>query len=252
MLTRYRSRRGLTLLELLAVLLILVALAAAIIPLIFGVVERAHGASSADHLGEIAKWMQVYKLDFRSFPDGFDSLVDSSSAPYAGLPGFGTGTVPYATVTDITDEQHNALVAAGIDLLFTAPASVGADGATFYDRTSSTTLSEIATPTGAASGTDLLTLTAASITKLGLDAGETYVLLGVGPEVAMFGKTAMEPPVHFGDDPETPAEVYAFYAAIFRVSGVEKAQLVKVVAIHEESLDGLGDHIGEYYEGVPE
>src|SRR5262245_40365227 len=71
-------RRGLTLMELLVVLVILIALAGILIPLLPSMLGRAETSSGATSQTEIAKWVETYEQLYLSYPQDWDALTDAS------------------------------------------------------------------------------------------------------------------------------------------------------------------------------
>ena len=81
-------RRGMTLLELVVVMGILVGLAAILVPLMPNMLRRAHKATDATQSGELAKAIQTCQAATYSYPDRWDSLTDKeweSPGVFAGL-----------------------------------------------------------------------------------------------------------------------------------------------------------------------
>src|SRR5207245_6349560 len=73
------ARRGLTLMELVIVLVILVALAGIVIPLLPNMLTRAHTASAATNMQEVIKLIATYAQLTFAYPDGWDSLTDGAN-----------------------------------------------------------------------------------------------------------------------------------------------------------------------------
>lgn len=65
--------------ELLMVLLILVALAGILIPVLSNVGKRAHGSSSSANIADIAKAVQTHEAMYNERPNGFNSLLEDAS-----------------------------------------------------------------------------------------------------------------------------------------------------------------------------
>lgn len=261
-----RAQRGLTLLELLAVLVILVALAGSLIPLISNVLERAHGATGADQITETNKWIQVYKLDHRRLPNDLDALVTGNDVgtptKYAGLPGGAGGTAFMPLVAlDVSDVA--ALSAAGITEVMDAPdttPSEAAGGATYGYKGGATSVT-------LADGMELLTLTGAHAEALGLEddgstTGAKYIVLGLGQSASIFGKTAFEPSVMHHDMvmpsgvAMTPITAYSFLGLVFKTKdssggALSSAEFKGTYMISMMGLRGAGDHVAKYYKSLP-
>jgi type II secretory pathway pseudopilin PulG len=74
-----RKRAGLTLMELVVVMVILMALAAIVLPLFPSMIERAHRASQGTNDSEITKAIQMYQSLNGVYPDGYDLLTDGTT-----------------------------------------------------------------------------------------------------------------------------------------------------------------------------
>jgi type II secretory pathway pseudopilin PulG len=64
--------------ELVVVMVILMALAAIIVPIFPSLIERAHRASQGTNTSEITKAIQLYQSLNGTYPDGYDLLTDGS------------------------------------------------------------------------------------------------------------------------------------------------------------------------------
>jgi type II secretory pathway pseudopilin PulG len=79
-LARRAAHRGLTLVELVVVMAILIAVAGILIPVLPGLIGRAETSARATNDSEIYKWVQTYEASTSQFPFDWDSLVDSSTS----------------------------------------------------------------------------------------------------------------------------------------------------------------------------
>ncbi|MCA9107250.1 MAG: prepilin-type N-terminal cleavage/methylation domain-containing protein [Planctomycetales bacterium] len=234
---RYNAaRRGLTLIELVVVLLILVGLAGVVIPAVTNMVGRTHTSSGAANISQIANALQRFEVQYMSYPDNFDSLVTDLGAGTA----LNTldGDLALDTVA-LSADTFAALEEAGITTVGLHAINDG----TF----------EVPTPTLLADTNTLLGLTPAQQVELGLEtvgvAGK-YICLGVGSSCTANGKTMMDAPVHFPESGEAnPATTYGRFLAVFQITdgtdALERAKLAAVISPHGA---GLGDHIAEYFE----
>lgn len=258
-----RSRRdaGLTLIELVVVLLILVALAGAIIPILLNFKQRAHGAAGTDQLVEATKWVTFYEVERGTVPNSLDSLLEGdgtalSTTPYGGLETDTGGAVTDGLdVIALTTESLAALNGAGITTVIAHPASF--EHATKDASTSGGGASYTLTDTDSLLG---LSATNPQIAALGLPAGGVYVVLGLGPDSTLVtSKQVLSAPVHFGED-DTPEENYKRLVLVFQIvkddggtpETLEKARFVGAFAIHADGeLEGVDNHIFEYHESLP-
>jgi Tfp pilus assembly major pilin PilA len=259
-------RVGLTLMELIVVLLVLVALAGVLIPMLPSMLTRAHVAAHTTNVTEISKLIMSYQAFNNAFPNNWDSMVDPAGnqitylaggvldpTPGSGGPGGQAGGV--FTAQAPTAAEVAALNAAGINSVFTQSTYTTAPGpADWAGNPFDPTFANYATaPTAPTTITTTTKLTYLTPTNNfwngptgfmqqnypGWSPTANYVALGLGLRCSMIGKMAIAPPVHFSDTQDaSPAFSYGRFVAIFKVSdpaapgGINMAQLVGVAAIH--------------------
>lgn len=260
-------RRGLTLIELIVVLVILVALAGILVVTLPSMLGRAHTASGATNVGEVTKFVQVYEQLYQSQPTDFDALTDTTSAAIPDyLPSDG-GTPLGGQVSSLTltAAQADALTGAGIGRLapmhpnraaFTAdstptfnPYSGGSVPVAAGVRVLQLTEAAVEGPSGLVSEADIVNTY-----------GDVYILLGFGKRCSMIGKVTTEPPTHFGDSADdNAANVYGRVGLVYRIArgtgttgtpasaDLGKAVFIGAVALHGDGIAGGGAHIEEYY-----
>jgi Tfp pilus assembly protein PilE len=206
------KRKGLTLLELVVVMTILIALAGILVPLLPNMMKQAHTSTGATNMPELNKLFELHNTVERGYPNYLDNLTDGTDL-YAGLPGGGAGL----TTLDLNADTAASLNAAGITKVFNLT-SDAVDDYTFecYGE------GIVAPPlTGAADVTNGLTIAVlddSELPKFKGTPGEVYAVFGVGQATPMVGNMMQDAPVHFGDEPGSkPNEVYSRYAAVFRV-----------------------------------
>lgn len=237
--------RGLTLIELVVVLLILAALAGILVPVLQNMAQKSHGSAGATNAGEIAKAIAMYEAQVRAQPDNFDALYDGTDLVVDA----GSGL----TATPLDDEDLDSLN------------SVGISGYMLHDPAATDQTFEpyavTAMPTLLASGSVVATLSAGNVQSLGLQPTilrtETslpasspvkYVAFGVGGRNSAIGKTMLDAPVHFPESGESTVTTYSRYLAVYAIPRVGPARLSAVVAAHEDGLSGIGGHLAEYFE----
>ncbi len=237
-----------TLIELTVVLMILIGLAGLLIPYVAGFVGRTHDSSGADGIQEVAKAIAGYDAKYGGYPGGLDRLVLAD----------GSATTPYlmndavATATDMSNTNTQSLFRGGITSLRgvcdgNAGGTIGTADADpdctpfnptfdYYDSSSDWTIAMNGNINGAAAaaGDALPVITAveaervcgitdAEIAEDGDQDGDgvqdnIYVMLGVGPESDMTGRTVQSAPVHFAQVGAMNANNrYNRFVAIFKV-----------------------------------
>jgi prepilin-type N-terminal cleavage/methylation domain-containing protein len=82
--TKQTNRPGLTLTELLVVLAILALLASLVVVRLSGILERSQSAVQASSLSDVARTIENYYGIHKSYPDGWDTLVEGSGLYGAG------------------------------------------------------------------------------------------------------------------------------------------------------------------------
>jgi len=125
-----RSRHmGLTLLELVVVLAILIALAAIVLPMLPDLVGKGNQASGTTNLVELEKLIQTHKTMNFTYPDGYDSLLTSGDTVTDLLPSPGGSPLSGAIVAGALDTgQVTRLSRVGITRLFDVKAYVDSNG----------------------------------------------------------------------------------------------------------------------------
>jgi len=268
-------RAGLTLIELIVVLTILVALAAILIPMLPNMLGRAHDTSSATNVSEITKYVQTYNQLYFQYPNNLDNLVDAGTGGtnlLGTLAGGGNLAGQVQTQT-LTAAQVTALNNIGItsvaNLTGTAANGTANWSPTFFPYTTlnprlpaNTTLVTTTTPPTMAvlTGTTSVggtptggTGVAAAVTKLGLSPSGTYVVLGFGLANGAVGQVVQECPVHFPDQSTiSPAITYQRYGVIFKVSdpaalNFTNAVFVGTVCLLDDGIESGNDHIQDFF-----
>jgi prepilin-type N-terminal cleavage/methylation domain-containing protein len=251
-------RRGLTLIELVVVMLILAAVAGIVLPLLPKMVTRAHTSTSATNLTEVAKAIQTYESTYGNgaYPNNFDSLVTGSGSLATYIPGYTGADLTTITVTS-GDSNVEALAEAGITSVSLMAGSGSGDfSPTFYPY--GDTIAAITPTSSINSMTALAGITGtAAAREFNLPIGGTYVVFGLGGRTSMQGKTLQEAPVHFDDSPDgVPNLSYARLGVVFQTAGLntsgtlapfERARLVGIVGFHDDGIAGLNDHLKEYW-----
>ena len=243
-------RRGLTLLELVVVLLVLSVLASLIVSVVPAMVARAHLAKCADTIPELVKaWTRNYALNVH-YPDTCDSLLDPTGTDLSTVlvPGLADQLTPYTlTAADITGLQTVGLTQV-VDL---RAVNLAAGESATYDSTPNTLPLGPVTPRPLAAGGMLAELNLSAHLAAGnvlnlkrhlnrdgtTNPNVRYVVFGVGPSCSAVGpgRTLLEAPIHFGgNDTLNPDRVYQRYLVVFSLV----TQPTGEVVVHFETAAG--------------
>jgi type II secretory pathway pseudopilin PulG len=240
-------------LELVVVLVILVALAGILVPLLPGMLGRAHTAEHGTNITEINKAVEAFNLINRSYPDGLDRL----DTAYTVMP---DGSATDACNSQLVDvalvaDDVTALNNAGVTRVWAlAPASTDLVTAPYA----------AAAPALLVAPDNVAGLSVAAATRLYNDVSATskYVVFGFGPGCEMIGKPGgiPESPLHFSDEKAAagdPTKTYARFGLVFRVAdtagvSLETAQFVGTVALHEAGISNANDAAAEYHAQNPQ
>jgi prepilin-type N-terminal cleavage/methylation domain-containing protein len=277
-----RQRRGLTLIELLVVLMILIALAGLLAPMLPSMLTRAHDSTCATNITSTAQAIIQYQQLYSSYPNNFDALTDGTNminyfANGAACPpqyldpagaSAGPGNLEVQQLT-LTAAEAAALTGVGITNLQamvatpgTAPGNGNPFDPTFnYYSAALPTTGAITIGTGTVfAGMDPTNAGVASTTyarcvAMNLPVTGRYIILGIGPRCSLIGKTVQTPPVHFADQPViNPEYGYMRFCAIFKISdsavggNFTQAQLVGVAPIMDNGLGTVDDHLQSWYQ----
>ncbi len=260
--TRFHSNsrsRGLTLLELVIVLTIIVAIAGVAVAMFPRLLARAHIASCSANIPELFKAIQMYDaVSLDGYPDRVDTMiVGGQLADYVPA-----GVAAELDVDQLSDDEADALVEAGIRQVTVMVASP--DQPTFWPYDEPVQYAPVV------DGMTVAFLQPAVAQRLGLtsDGEERFVVFGLGTPCRMFGRTMNEAPAHFADASDgNPNQHYMRFVAVYQVGGrtntadpgddpvyvydtFPRARLRGVLAIHANGFEGLAGHVEEYWEEV--
>ena len=254
----FRRRRGLTLIELIVVMVILAALAGILIPSLSGLTTRAHTSSSATNVGEVAKALQTHEAQFLGYPDRLDSLVtDLSGGTMATtIAAGGSDLAPLTLDADTLAALNSAGIVNVTQMVESAGGATSGAYAwspTFFPYAAPSAPATTPATSALATGNIVLGLAGpAAAREFGASGGASYALFGIGRYSTM-NRVMLEAPVHFEEDPaRSPNLAYARYVGVFQVTDnagnpLERARLVGVAAIHNDQISGIGAHLSEYW-----
>ncbi len=247
---RRTRRAGLTLIELIVVLTILIALggiAATVAPDLLG---TAHVAEHATNNATVEQAVQINRFTSTgNIGDRFDSLTDGA-ALYDRL-----GATGVFTAYTLTGDDADALQAVGVNTVFNG--TNGGDNATFAYHPDYLPTNAVA-PTAIAALDATNADFAAILARFNVqpDANSEYLVMGVGPGCTLVGANGAiaEAPVHFADDAAArPDQVYARYCVLVELQDAggtdNAARFLGVGVIHSgEGLVRGGQAMAEFYE----
>lgn len=249
-----RPARGLTLLELVVVLTILVALGGLVIQVMPSLIARTHYAKCSATIPDINKiWLTEFAASSR-YPSGYDSLIATDGGLFDRIPGEGNARGEVSADT-LTQAEVDALAAIGVTTVYDH-ANGGAGSATFDSvvyRGTGTTERVLADGGEVA----VLNPTGPSVESLSIDLdrypSDTKLLVfGIGNGCTAVGPkgSMVEAPTHFGgEDVMNPENVYQRYIVIFAASeSDESAEFVTACSVHPDGFDGAEAHIRAFYE----
>jgi prepilin-type N-terminal cleavage/methylation domain-containing protein len=241
--SRFSTRQGLTLIELVVVLLILASIAAMVIARLGFVEDQAGNASTANAAADVLHNLEIYKTSTGNYPDRMDSLLEAAGASVMSThwnhPG---GTIPFERI-DI-----NTLSGTGGTAWTTSISHSGVSNAVDYDTTTrSWTLPArpfstaggraVCAVTLSASATDgSRAIEAAAGFPNGLPTDSTgptvrLIAFGIGPSTSMIGTTMGTAPSHSeqSGNAANGHPNYNRYIAIFAIYGNGKVMELRTV-----------------------
>lgn len=247
---RLKSPRAFTLIELVVVLLILAALAGLIIPQVAMLGRSTDMAVSAKSQQDIANNIQLFFAQMKRYPQGMDSLLDTTGAVYGpdgssdtqtrGLPASSANGINMhlaltpVTLDNATGSYLRSFTRSGFDWVYdhnlsannANDSTLGQAQRVFSGTGANALVAEVVSPntpsgTPTPSSTQLLSILAPN----GLRPGERIVALGFGQRNSALGVTALSAPVYAGN----AGSYYGYYIAYFKLyPNGERATLVGV------------------------
>lgn len=240
---KYKNRQGLTLLELVVVMVILVALAGILVPMLPSMIGRAHAVNHSANVAEINKIWGLYANMKGGYPDHLDSLV-AANALYVKLP-----SNEDLLVAELTDPQADALKAAGVQHVYNM--NNATDNATMEPYASLVAV-DIDEDVHAAflNGAAARRLFGVNATTVADDAASDFVVFGVGQNCTVIGANfgMQSAPIHFNDHGHSPMEDYSRFGVVFNTAELP-ARFAGAVAFHHGHLSGPDDSQVAWYGG---
>lgn len=247
----YKRQKGLTLIELLLVLVIIIALAGLMVPVFANVVGQSHAASGAGNIEAVVRQIENHKAMYGTYPDDLDLLLDDSGGAGVLVPFGGTVAATELTTAVPSDRTVDALIDGGITTVIRHPATPADEQSqTTLPTDGSTEVTIDDTPTPA----EVVVLGAEAIERLGLETAgvEAYVVLGLGNNNNGVGTSMAAAPTHFLPDGGSIQDIYSRFLLVFRVPDEEggvRLATVATVDVHDGAGEvvGIDTHIHEYH-----
>lgn len=250
-------RRGLTLIELVVVMAVLITLSALIVPRLDYMRAQAGHATAASSLGELAKSIQTFKATSATgkYPT-LDLLIDESGAAYSKV--YSGGGLPI-TATTLPGPSSGGFwyqsllrggLASGITQSSTAANASNSGSGAVVDLVSQAAAGSLKVAelqsTGYYAPQIFKTIFPATVDSSGnqVPAGTVptnvkLIALGIGPNNSLVGNVMASTPLE--TDTDDPAVVYCRYIAIFAIynngSNPTPAQLKMVVDHRFKQVD---------------
>lgn len=246
--------RGLTLLELVVVMVILAALAGILVPLLPNLARKGHTSAGATNLGEIAKAIQLYaSQNGDSFPNNMDSIVNETGAiatyvPTVATSALQTGTLTAAELKTLTDVGITTMVQ-----MIEKPATPGSWSPTFFPYGTSSSTPPTPTTLTADSTTVALLNPAVAAAKFALPNDGKYVVFGLGKYCTAVSSVMNEAPVWYSPVQDMdPASKYARFGLVFQLAGAGGATLSRARFVGPVEFGPWGtmtkdDNLGYHY-----
>lgn len=225
---RHTCRRGLSLLELLVVLTILIALGGIVVSTLPGMLKRTQVATAAANIPEIdATIRRNAMLSQGQIGNRFDSLISGAASLDGNIPSYIGGVEAFET-SNLSAAEVEALRQVGVTEL--VPAAAETENATFSSH------DQLPVAIGSDTRVCMLTADVAS-TTLRQDwnfepvDGAKYIVFGLGEQCSLVGagvKAAFsETPVHFSDDrDQSPDEMYSRYLLLVELKSTNESESV--------------------------
>ena len=244
--TRKQAVRGLTLIELVVVLAILVALVGLVLAFFPGLLGRASRSTSASSIQDIARAVQINYNTQLSYGSGYDSLLNAGGATlYSNLTATAASQLTRATLTG-TDAA--ALSALGVNNIYHLT-STSTDATFNVTQTGSPVAVVANVPVATITNTNVQNTVRGNYSVQGTG---VYVVLGVNKAASIVGGNSIlqDAPVRAGADAnENPTTSYQRYGLVFLIDGTSTrtARFLGAVAFGSAGITTAEGNLQQYY-----
>jgi prepilin-type N-terminal cleavage/methylation domain-containing protein len=219
------NRRGLTLLELIVVLAILVALSGLVVPLINGLGYQTNASTSAAVVGDVNRSVGTFVTRFDKYPNEWDSLLNASDSLYSNLhPNLAVASPPILQIMELDAGQPGSLQTDSLKSMGIHQLRDHDESGDLAPNTSGTA------PRSIAVGTKVVMLNKTSLTSTAAISGDLfsarelsetnaandYVVVGLGSATTIRGSVMTDVPMLHGSD---PSRYYSRVLCVFMVPG---------------------------------
>ncbi len=244
-------RQGLTLLELLIVLTILIALGGIVVASLPGLLERTQAATAAANVSEIDAAIRRGLLTNRgTLGNRFDSLISSSSA--GQVAGYVGGSQNFQAGS-LSAKELEALAELGVTQL--VPANDVSENVTFNSHIQQEV--ELGTEAKVCElSQEYAGIAMFRLWNIEPKASLRYIVFGLGQRCTLVGGGARavfkEAPIHFSEDAASnPKKMYSRYLLIVEIDNSSelqsRARYVGTAIPHQNGIIGLNEQLEEHY-----
>ena len=266
-----RRQMGLTLIELVMVLVVLTALAAMVVPIIDNVRRTSDKATASAVMKQLVENISLYRTSKGVYPDNFDSLLDDADQSVASTLAKSGKGISYA----LTANEAKSLTAIGISIVQDLDVD-NSLGMTYRNRPGNSGVS----PRSLATGQQVYVVTNGDIVRSvypvegsvgAANAGDyglhpatgtitkangvrvKLVVFGVGPRSSLVGQTMMSPPAYSGvTEPDTKYNRFLAVFAVYDGGITTSKRRAQLKGAMDSTFDFLNQEINEVEENTIE
>lgn len=247
-------RQGLTLVELVVVLAVLMALTGIVLSSIPSLFRQTSAATAGAGAAEVNAAIQYFRVRKYLFPDSYDSLLE---APYTLLATLPKGSRRQLKPKDLDNADRPFLAAVGIRTTWQHNPTNDAEGVTFRPLTGIKSFDATA---GGFASDDVAAL---DTTRIDVDAvfgpgtlrggiNEIFAVFGLGPRCTLVGGEGgvLAAPITFGGTAGTnPMNFYQRYGMVFRFDRDEgrAAQFLGAVVFDHDGIKSAAQKASEWF-----